>query len=125
MIRVIIRRMAVGAMLLKGWSFLVVAALLAVASSPARARFAWLGLFMAIAFWALDAHLLRQELLFQKLHERVRELPEASIDFAMDTAPVDSEELAWRSVFFAQRLLLFHGAIIAGIVIFRLFAHQL
>jgi hypothetical protein len=125
MIRVIIKRMALGALLLKGWSFLIVAALLAVAANPARTRFAWLGLFMAILFWAIDAHLLRQELLFTKLFERVRELPEAALDFSMDTSPVDGEEVAWRSVFFAQRLLLFHGAIIAGIAVFRLFAHRL
>jgi hypothetical protein len=125
MIRVIIKRMALGALLLKTWSFLIVAALLAVAANPARARFAWLGLFMAILFWAIDAHLLRQELLFTKLFERVRELPEAVLDFSLDTSPVDGEETAWRSVFFAQRLLLFHGAIIAGIAVFRLFAHRL
>jgi hypothetical protein len=125
MIRVIIRRMALGALLLKGWSFLIVAALLAVAANPVRARFAWLGLFMAITFWVIDAHLLRQEVLFQRLYERVRELPEARLDFSLDTAPVDGEDAAWRSVFFAQRLLLFHGAIVAGIAVFRLFAHRL
>lgn len=125
LIRVIIKRMALGALLLKGWSFLIVAALLAVATNPARTRFAWLGLFMAILFWAIDAHLLRQELLFTKLFERVRELPEAALDFSLDTSPVDGEETLWRSVFFAQRLLLFHGAIIAGIAVFRLFAHRL
>lgn len=125
MIRVIIRRMALGALLLKTWSFLIVAALLAVAANPARTRFAWLGLFMAILFWAIDAHLLRQEQLFRKLFERVREQPEATLDFSLDTSLVDGEETAWRSLFFAQRLLLFHGAIIAGIGVFRLFAHPL
>jgi hypothetical protein len=124
MIRVIVRRMALGAALLKGWSFLIVAALLAVAANPARARFAWLGLFMAILFWAIDAHLLRQELLFTKLFERVRELPEAALDYSLDTSPVDDDDTAWRSVFFTQRLLRFHGAIIAGIGVFRLFAHR-
>jgi hypothetical protein len=125
MIRVIMKRMALGALLLKGWSFLIVAALLAVAANPTRTRFAWLGLFMAILFWALDAHLLRQELLFQKLYERVSALPDASVDYSLDTSPVDGEESAWRSVFFTQKLVLFHGAIIAGIAIFRLFAHRL
>lgn len=118
-IRAIVRRMAIGAVLIEGWSFLVVAALLTVAQDPQSARFGWLALFMAIVFWMLDAHLLRQELLFRRLHERVEALPEAEIEYTLDTSPVEREAHAWRSVFFMRRLVLFHGAVISAIGLVR------
>jgi hypothetical protein len=118
-IRAIVRRMALGALLLEGWSFLLVAALLAVADNPEWARFAWLALFMAITFWMLDAHLLRQKLLFQSLQERVAALPEAEIDYTLDTSRVDREAYSWRSVFFMRRLLVFHGGVILSIGVIR------
>jgi len=116
-IRAIVRRMALGAVLLEGWSVLTAAALLVAAHD--EARFAWLALFMAIAFWLLDAHLCRQKLLFGRLHERVQALPEAELSYTLDTSPVDREAYAWRSVFFMRRLLLLHGGVILGIGIIR------
>jgi len=55
-LRAIVRRMALGAVLLEGWSVLTAAALLVAAHD--EARFAWLALFMAIAFWLLTSSLL-------------------------------------------------------------------
>ena len=121
-IRAIVRRMTLGAFLLEGWSFLLVAALLAVADNPEWARFAWLALFMAIIFWMLDAHLLRQKLLFQSLHERVAALPDAEIDYTLDTSRVDCEAYSWRSAFFMPRLLVFHGGVITSIGVIRVLA---
>ena len=118
-LRAIVRRMALGALLLESWSFLLVAALLAVADNPEWARFAWLALFMAITFWMLDAHLLRQKLLFQSLLERVAGLPEDQIEYTLDTSPVDREAYSWRSVFFMRRLVMFHGGVIASIAVIR------
>lgn len=102
------------------WSALLVAALLSLATTPEHARFAWLGLFMAIAFWVLDAHFKRQELLMQRLAEHTRELSESEIDFSMDTSQVDDEDVAWGSVLLSSPLWLFHGAIVSGVVLFRL-----
>jgi hypothetical protein len=118
-IQAIVRRMALGAVLLEGWSFLIVAGLLAVAHDPEWARFAWLALFLAILFWMLDAYLSRQKLLFRSLHERVRAQPEAEIEYTLDTSPVDREAYAWRSVFFMRRLVLFHGGVILAIAVIR------
>jgi hypothetical protein len=118
MIQAIINRMSVGSFLLKGWSVLIAAALLAVAAN-ANARFAWLALFMAIAFWLIDGYLLRQAELFRKLQERVRKLPEAELDFSLDTAPVDTEAAAWSSVVFSRNLGLFHGTVIGLIAVTR------
>jgi hypothetical protein len=118
-IQAIARRMALGALLLEGWSFLVMGALLVLAHNPLWARFAWLALFMAITFWMLDAHLVRQKLLFRRLHERLQTLPEAEVDYTLDTSPVDREVYAWRSVFFMRRLVLIHGGVILTIGVVR------
>ena len=118
-IAAIVRRMSLGALLLESWSLLMVAALLVVAHNQEWARFAWLALFLAITFWTFDAHLVRQKLLFRSLHERVQKLPEADIDYTLDTSLVDREAYAWRSVFLRPRLVLFHGAIVLGIGVVR------
>jgi hypothetical protein len=118
-LQAIVRRMALGAILLESWSFLIVAGLLGVAHDPQWARFAWLALFLAITFWMLDAHLWRQKLLFRSLLERVRAQPEAEIEYTLDTSPVDREAYAWRSVFFMRRLVLFHGGVILAIGVIR------
>ena len=120
MIRSIINRMTVGSFLTKVWSIATVAALLAVATNPAHARFAWLALFMALCFWMLDAHLIRQEKLFRKTYDRVQALPESEVDFNMDTAPVDSEAASWGSVLFSRALGAFYGTVVALIAIVRL-----
>src|SRR6185295_905276 len=118
-IQAIVRRMALGAVLLEGWSVLIVAGLLAVAHDPQSARFAWLALFLAITFWMLDAHLSRQKLLYRSLHERVHAQPESEIEYTLDTYPVDRETYAWRSEFFRRRLVLFHGGVILAIALIR------
>jgi hypothetical protein len=118
-IRAIARRMALGALLLEGWSLLSVAALLALAHNPEWARFAWLALFLAITFWLLDAHLLRQKLLYRSLYERLQTLPEAQIDYTLDTSRVDREAYAWRSLVFTRRLVLFHCGVILTIGVVR------
>jgi uncharacterized membrane protein len=113
--------MSVGSFLLKVWAIATVAALLAVATDPEHARFAWLALFMALAFWMLDAHFSRQRRLFRKTHERVRSQSESEVDFNMDTAPVDSEAASWGSVLFSRELGAFYGVVVVLIAIVRLF----
>jgi hypothetical protein len=118
-IQAIINRMSIGSVLLRAWSVLIVAGLLAVAADPMHARFAWLAVFMAIAFWMLDAHFLRQTRLFRKTYVRVQSQPESAVDFLLDTTPVDSEADAWRSVLLSKMPGAFYGAVIGSIAAIR------
>lgn len=122
-IRALVTRMSVGSLLLKVWSVLIVAALLAVTVNPAHARFAWLALFMAITFWMLDAYFLRQARLFRKIYDRIQNLTESEIDFLLDTSPVDSEGDAWRSILFSKTPTVFYGAVIGVIALVGLLLH--
>ena len=120
-IRAVVNRLAVGSMVLRAWSVLIVGALVAITADPVHARFAWLAVFMAICFWMLDAHLLRQVRLYRKVHERVRNTPESEIDFLLDTSTVDTDAEAFRIVAFSLIPGVFYGGLIASVIIARLF----
>jgi hypothetical protein len=119
-VRSIANRMQVGSSITKVWSIAVVAALLAVATNPAHARFAWLALFMTLAFWMLDAYFSRQAWLFRKMYERVLSLPESELDFDMSTAPVDDDATAFSTIFLSKALGAYYGTIVALIILVRL-----
>ena len=119
-IRSIANRMRVGSALIRLWSITVVAALVAVATNPAQARFAWLALAMALGFWMLDAHFSRQGQLFRRTYERVLSQPESELDFDEGTAAVDTDEVSFSSVFLSRALAAFYGTIVALIVLVRL-----
>src|SRR5687767_10700504 len=95
LLRALTRRLALGSVLLKGWVVVLVAGLLALASNPSYARWAWLALVIAIAFWMLDAGLLRQRRLYQRAYRRARLVSDAQVDFTLDTSAVDSDRDAW------------------------------
>jgi hypothetical protein len=113
-------RLAAGSWLLRAWAGLLIGALLAVASHPVYPRWSWLALALAIGFWMLDAFLLRGVRLFRKERTRVEGLPESELELSLDTSAVDTPADAWSNVLFDVRLLLFHGAVIAAILVVRL-----
>ena len=87
MIQSVITRMGSNSFLLKGWSVTLIAALFALAAAKTNPLFIYLAYFPSISFWSLDAYFLRQERLFRKLYEHVKDLPATEIDFSMDTTP--------------------------------------
>jgi len=112
--------MALASLLVRGWSALLVAALLAVAWHAEYARFAWLALFMALTFWLLDAYYVRQQRLFAKAHARIASGALGEADFSLDTSPVDSAADAWGAVLWARGPGIFHGAVLGAIALSRL-----
>jgi len=120
MVQAIITRMSVNSFLLKGWSVVLISALFSLAARDSQALFVYLAYFPAIAFWGLDAYFLRQERLFRRLYDRVRQLDETDVDFSMDTSTVDGEVAAWFAVVFSKTLRIFHGTVFGSIVIVML-----
>ncbi|WP_428278137.1 hypothetical protein [Candidatus Palauibacter sp.] len=119
MIQAVITRMASNSFLIKGWSITLVAALFALAAVGTNEFFVYLAYFPAFMFWALDAYFLRQERLFRRLWDHVRQV-DAAIDFSMDTgAFTDKVDGTWR-VAWSHTLALFHGTITGTIVIVML-----
>jgi hypothetical protein len=120
MIQAVINRMSVNSFLLKGWAVVLVSALFALAAGGSEPLFVYLAYFPAVAFWILDGYFLWQERLFRKLYDRVRTIPEAEVDFSMDTSVVRADDRGWGVLIFSKTLLIFHGTVFGSIVIVML-----
>jgi hypothetical protein len=68
----------------------------------------------------LDAYYLRQERLFRKLYDRVRQLDEADVDFSMDTSVVVEKVASWPAVAFSVTVATFQAVIIGSIAVVML-----
>lgn len=119
MVQAVITRMASNSLLIKAWSITLVTALFALAAAGTNPLFVYVAYFPAFMFWALDAYFLRQERLFRKLWDHVREA-DAEIDFSMDTKPFTDEVDSTWDVARSHTLKLFHGTITGTIVIVTL-----
>lgn len=120
MIQGVVNRLAQSSFLLKGWSVLLVSALFALAAGDSQPLFVYLAYFPAIAFWVLDGYFLWQERLFRALYDHVRTLQEDAIDFSMNTSIVNDRVAPWRDVILSKSLLIFHGTLVASIIIVML-----
>jgi len=117
MIQGVINRLANSSFLLKGWSVILVSALFALAAKDVKIYFIYLAYFPAIAFWGLDGYFLRQERLFRKLYDKIRDTDSSNIDFSMNTAPVVNQVDSWFSVTISKTLNAFHGVIVGTIIL--------
>lgn len=70
-----------------------------------------------IPFSVLDGYYLWQEKLFRKLYDKVRKMNDVEVDFSMDTKPVTNQVDQWSKVVFSKTILIFHGTIVATIII--------
>ena len=118
MIQAVITRMAGNSFMVKGWTVTLVAALFALAAVDANRFFVYVAYLPAVMFWALDAYFLRQERLFRKLYDHVREAKDRTVDFSMSTHPFDVGT-TW-SVAWSRTLFLFHGTITTTIIVVML-----
>jgi len=116
LIQDVVNRQSTNSFLLKGWSVIIIAALIALAAKDAETRLVVLAGLPALVFWGLDGFFIRQEKLFRKLYDRVRLLDEEDVDFGMSTKPVESQVRCWLSCVFSRTLVPFHGALVVAIV---------
>jgi hypothetical protein len=116
MIQAVITRMGSNSFLLKGWSVTLVAALFALAAKDTNPALILIAYLPAVVFWALDGYFLWQETLFRQLYDKVRVQAEADIDFSMSTAGL-VDPPRWLPRTFSKPLLLFHGSIVATVIV--------
>ena len=125
MIQGVINRMANNSFLLKGWSVVLVSALFALAAKDSNKLYIYLAYFPTIAFWVLDGYFLRQEKLYRKLYDKVRNTDDSKIDFSMDTSSLIKQVSTWSEVVFSKTLSIFHGVIVLTILLVMWIASQL
>lgn len=117
-----ITRMASNSFLIKGWSVMLTASLLAVGATVNR-NVALVAILPIMVFWGLDAYYLRHERLFRALYDHVAhggaEPPCEA--FGMSTAAFRSMAPGWPATLFAPTVFWIHAttaAIAAGIWLF-------
>jgi hypothetical protein len=106
--------------MIKGWSITVAAAILAFNHKSGHPEAAWIVLLPTLMFWGLDGFILRQERLFRKLYDTVRENPTRGIeevDFSMNTAPFARTVGTVPHVCFSQTLRSFYGVLVVVILL--------
>ena len=119
MIQGVINRLAQSSFLLKGWSVVLVSALLALAAGQDEALLVAVALLPALTFGGLDGYFLWQERMYRALYDQVRTLPETELDYGMDTRslPNLTSRHKWRRTVVSRTVLLFHGAVVLTVLI--------
>ncbi len=121
LIQGVINRMAANSFHLKGWSVVLVSALFVLAGRDAKVYFVYLAYLPAIAFWVLDGYFLRQERMYRKLYDAVRQKDGPDSDFSMNACQYKDKVASWPATCFSITLRIFHGMVIGAIVIVMLF----
>ena len=113
MIQVVIGRMTTNSFLIKAWTIPLTAGAYGIAVNRLDWRISTTGIFVVIAFWALDAYYLRQERLFRLLFDYVRSDTRSTPRFSMHTTRFN-DRVAYSAVFFSFTLNVLYGALIGA-----------
>ena len=104
----VINRLATDSFRMKGWSVVLVSALLVLLAREERGGFVCIGFVPVLVFWGLDGYFLWQERLFRDLYDHVRTLDGADVDFSMN---IGAFRQTWLGATFSKTLVPFHLAL--------------
>ncbi|MBS1786465.1 MAG: hypothetical protein JST85_02010 [Acidobacteria bacterium] len=114
MLQAVITRMAGNSFLIKGWCVTLVSALIALSAKDAK-YMVLVAFLPVLMFWWLDAFFLRQERLFRKLYDHVRENGEDESDFSMNTQIVETKVASLDGVARSTTLRWFYGWLLVAV----------
>ena len=90
MIQRVVDRLAGNSAQIKTWTIAMLAALLlfsrTMAEGEDRVSVGFAMLALTVVFWALDGYYLKQERLFRRLYDRVRQIDPDLVDYSMDVS---------------------------------------
>ncbi|HDZ61154.1 MAG TPA: hypothetical protein ENH46_05600 [Candidatus Pacearchaeota archaeon] len=101
----VINRMSHNSFLIKGWSITFISLLFILAINSSSYFLLVLSLLPLFCFWSLDAYYLRQEKLFRKLYDAVRQ-EKVNDSFSMDTKPFDKHVKGTISIMFSHTIAI-------------------
>ena len=108
----VINRLATNSFQMKGWTVILVAAILVLLARENHLEAAYIALAPILVFWALDGYFLWQERLYRALYDHVRTLNDEQIDFAMNVTPFRTGyRRSWLGVAVSRTLLFFYTAL--------------
>ncbi|MCS3458458.1 hypothetical protein [Aeromonas sp. BIGb0445] len=114
-----IGRLAGNSFMIKGWSITLISALFAISAKESHQEFVLLAYFPAIIFWGLDGFYLGMERRFVAMYTATVQGTVPSYEINPHSFTSDKANM-W-SALFSRTLLLFHGSVIAGILIVMIF----
>ncbi len=122
MIQGVVNRLANNSFMLKGWSVMIVAALLALSAATGEKIALMLIAFIPlVVFWILDGYFLWQERLFREIYNQVIQKDEKEIDFVMNPGDFIAGRNTWIRSIFSITLLVFYGSLIitmGGVILY-------
>lgn len=109
----VINRLAANSFQMKGWSVVLVAAILVLLAREGRLDAALIALVPILVFWGLDGYFLWQERLYRALYDHVRTLREGDTDFSMNATRFRvGYKRSWPAATLSRTLLCFYVALI-------------
>jgi len=102
---------------LKGWSVVLVSALVALSAKEANPIFALLACIPTVVFWGLDGYYLTNERLYRKLFDIVRNKEESEIDFSMSIVNLDEKPYPCIAAVFSKTLIPFYSSILVSTLV--------
>ena len=118
----VINRLATNSFQMKGWTVVLVAAILVLLAREHRLDATYIALAPILIFWALDGYFLWQERLYRALYDHVRTLEEAQIDFTMNVTPFRTGyPRSWLGTTLSRTLWAFYGALIVTVGLATMF----
>ena len=114
----VINRLATNSFQMKGWSIVLVAAILVLLARESRLEAAYIALAPILVFWALDGYFLWQERLYRALYNHVRTLADDQIDFAMNVAAFRAGySRSWFGTTLSWTLTPFYGVLTIVVIL--------
>ena len=119
----VINRLATNSFQMKGWSVVLVAAILVLLARESRPEAAYIALAPILVFWALDAYFLQQERLYRALYDHVCTLDEGQVDFALNVTPFRAGyRRSWLGAALSRTPLFFYTALAVTAAVFAVTA---
>ena len=91
----VVNRLASASFQMKGWSVVLVAALLVLGAQVGSVELGMVALVPVLVFWGLDGYFLSRERLFRRLYDAARKRNEEDINFSMNVQGLRSEGRFW------------------------------
>ena len=114
----VINRLATNSFQMKGWSVVLVAAILVLLAREDRLDAAFIALLPIFVFWGLDGYFLWQERLYRALYDHVRLVDDADIDFAMDVDELKAaHSRTWFGAALSRTLLFYYAALVVTVAL--------
>ena len=114
LIQGVVNRLATNSFRIKGWTVILVSALLVLLVREGRTDLAWVGFVPVFVFWGLDGYFLWQERRFRDLYDHVCVLQKDDTDFSMDTSAF---RRPWLGAVFSITLCPFYLALAISVAV--------